>query len=248
MPQGLGRLRPLSLLAAVALSLLMALPPIGSYARHDEVAQALQFVVFAAAAPALLVLGWPGLPVRASRSVLSVWRWLRVPPALAGWPAARISAGLLPSLGLVILWRVPVVLATLARDPALTALELVTLVAAGCALWAELAGPHIARDSLPRPVRAAMAAVAMWSIWVIAYITGMSTTGLVRAQAAVPDHQLAVGVMWAVPAVCYLPVIFATMTSWLGGREERAEPTAGLLANPAWPDRAGPLPPPRGWR
>ena len=248
MPQGPGRLRPLLLLAGVALPLLVALPPLGSYARQDEVAQALQFVVFAAAAPALLVLGWPGLPIRASRSVPSARRWLRVRSVLAGRPAARISAALLPSSALVILWRVPVVLAALARDPALTALELVTLVTAGCALWAELAGRRIARDPLPRPVRATMAAVAMWSIWVIAYITGMSTTGLARAQVAVPDHQLAVGVMWAVPAVCYVPVVFATMMSWLGGHEDRAEPAAGLLADPAWPDRAGPLPPPRGWR
>jgi hypothetical protein len=88
----------------------------------------------------------------------------------------------------------------------------------------------------------------MWSIWAIAYITGMSTTGLAHAQAAVPDHQLAVGVMWAVPALCYVPVVFTTMMSWLGGREEPPEPAAGLLADPAWPDAGSRLQPPRGWR
>jgi len=93
-----------------------------------------------------------------------------------------------------------------------------------------------------------MSAVEMWSNWVIAYITGMSTTGLARAQAAVPDHQLAVGVMWAVPAVCYVPVVFATMMSWLGGRDETASEALGLLADPAWPDSAGGLQTPRGWR
>jgi cytochrome c oxidase assembly factor CtaG len=248
MPHGFGRLRPLLLLAAVALCLIMALPPVGSYARTDEVAQALQFVIFAAAAPALLVLGWPARLLRAGESAPRRGHWLRVAPALAGRPAARVSVALLPSLALVVLWRVPVVLAAVARDPALTALELVTLVAAGCALWAELARPRVVRDPLPGPLRASMAAVAMWSIWAISYITGMSTAGLAHAQAAVPDHQLAVGVMWAVPAVCYVPVVFAAMMTWLGGREESAEPAAGLLADPAWPDAASPLRPPRGWR
>jgi len=248
MQQMFGRLRPLLLLAAVALSLIMALPPMGSYARQDEVAQAFQFVVFAAAAPALLVLGWPDRFTRASSWVPPLVRRLLVPPGLARRPALRAPAALLPSLALVILWRLPVVLAAVARDPALTALELITLVAAGCALWAELAGPRVACDALPRPLRAMMAAVAMWSIWAIAYIAGMSTTGLAHAQTAVPDHQLAVAVMWAVPAICYVPVIFATMMSWLGGHADPAEAAVGLLADPAWPDAAGRLQPPRGWR
>jgi cytochrome c oxidase assembly factor CtaG len=233
MPLGFGRLRSLLLPAAVALALIMVLPPFSSYARQDAVAQAFQFVVFAAAAPALLVLGWPAGPIRVT--------WARR-------PAVRAWAALLPSLALVIVWRVPVVLTTMGRDPALTALELVTLVAAGCALWAELVGPRVARNPLPGPLRATMAAVEMWSIWAIAYITGMSTTGLAHAQAAVPDHQLAVGVMWAVPALCYVPVVFTTMMSWLGGREEPPEPAAGLLADPAWPDAGSRLQPPRGWR
>ena len=247
MLSGFGRARPLLLLGGLGLSLIMALPPVGSYARQDEVAQAFQFVVFAAVAPALVVLGWPARLIRDSRSA-PLWHIVRVPPGLARRPAVRISAALLPSLALAILWRVPVVLAAEARDPALTALELLTLVAAGCALWTELAGPRVARNPLPRPLRATMAAVAMWSIWAIAYISGMSTTGLARAQAAVPDHQLAVGIMWAVPAVCYTPVIFATMMSWLGGHEESAGEAIGLLADPAWPDAGGQLQPPRGWR
>jgi cytochrome c oxidase assembly factor CtaG len=248
MPQGFARLRPLLLVGGVALSLIMVLPPFGSYARQDAVAQAFQFVAFAAAAPALLVVGWPARLIRPGRSVPGDRPRRRILSGLARRPAVRVAAALLPSLALVILWRVPVVLAATGHDPALIALELVTLVAAGCALWAELAGPRLARDPLPRPLRAAVAAVEMWSIWAIAYITGMSTTGLASAQAAVPDHQLAVGVMWAVPAVCYVPVIFATMMSWLGGHAEPAEQAVGLLADPAWPDAAGRLQPPRGWR
>ena len=248
MAQGFGRLRPLLLPTAAVLTLLMIVPPVGSAARQDAVAQAFQFAVFAAAVPALLVLGWPARLSRPGRFAPKGRPGLRIPPWLSRRPAVRVSAALLPSLALVILWRVPVIVAALGRDPALTALELVTLVIAGCALWAELAGPRVARTPLSCPLRAAMAATAMWTIWAIAYITGMSTTGLARTQTAVPDHQLAVGVMWAVPALCYVPVVFATMMSWLGGREESAGESAGLLADPAWPDAAGRLPPPRGWR
>jgi cytochrome c oxidase assembly factor CtaG len=248
MPQRLGRLRPLLLPGTVAFALILVLPPFGSYARRDVVAQALQFVVFAAAAPTLLVLGWPARPAGVSRSAPPARHALRIAARLTRRPAVRAWVALLPSLALVIVWRVPVVLAALRRDPALIALELVTLVAAGCALWAELAGPRVARDPLPGPLRATMAAVEMWSIWAIAYITGMSTTGLVHAQGAVPDHQLAVGVMWAVPGLCYVPVILATMMSWLGGHGEPPEPAVGLLADPAWPDAASRLQPPRGWR
>jgi cytochrome c oxidase assembly factor CtaG len=248
MPHGFGRLRPLLLLGGVALPLILALPPIGSYARQDEVAQAFQFVVFAAVAPALLVLGWPARLIRASRCVPSVRHRLRIPARPPRRPAGRAWAALLPSLAVVIIWRLPVVVTALRRDPALTMVEVVTLVAAGSALWAELAGPRVARNALPRPLLATMAAVEMWTIWAIAYITGMSTTGLTSAQAAVPDHQLAVGVMWAVPAVCYVPVVFATMMSWLDYRKEPAEEAIGLLADPAWPDGAGRLQPPRGWR
>jgi cytochrome c oxidase assembly factor CtaG len=248
MLQRLGRLRPLLLPGAVAFALIMVLPPFASYARRDVVAQALQFVVFAAAAPALLILGWPVRPARVSRSTPPVRLVLRIASRLTRRTAVRAWVALLPSLALVVVWRVPVALAALRREPALTALELVTLVAAGCVLWAELAGPRVTRDPLPGPLRATMAAVEMWSIWAIAYITGMSTTGLVPAQGAVPDHQLAVGVMWAVPGLCYVPVVFATMMSWLGGREESPEPAVGLLADPAWPDAAGRLQPPRGWR
>jgi cytochrome c oxidase assembly factor CtaG len=236
MPHELSRLGRLLLPAGVALSLLMALPPVATYAQHDMVAQALQFVVFAAAAPALLVLGWPWYSAGGR------------PRQAAPRPAVRVAAALLPLLALVIVWRLPVVVTALARDPLLGALQLVSLVAAGFALWAELAGPRVTRDPLPLPLRAAMAAVAMWAIWAIAYITGMSTTGMAHAQAAVPDHQLAVGVMWAVSAACYVPVVFATMMSWLSGREEPSDVKAGLLADPAWPDAVGPLPPPRGWR
>ena len=62
----LDRARPWLAVAAAALILAALLPPAAGYARRYAFAGAVQFVVFAAAGPALLVLGWGGLPGRRS--------------------------------------------------------------------------------------------------------------------------------------------------------------------------------------
>ena len=104
-----------------------------------------------------------------------------------------------------------------------------------------------------------MAAVAMWTIWIIAYITGMSGAvsvtparghTLAGAVSAAADQQLAVGVMWAIPAVCFAPVVYAMLLTWLSAREDPDEELSQLAA--AWPPAVpgpGRAPrPPRGWR
>ena len=55
----LARCRSWLALAAVVLILGMLLPPVGTYARQYAFAEALQYVLFAVAVPALLVLGSP---------------------------------------------------------------------------------------------------------------------------------------------------------------------------------------------
>lgn len=240
--QGIARLRPLLFPAAVVLAVTAALLSADGSAPRYAVVQAVQFVVFAAATPALLVLGRPAR--------LTV---VRGPASVSVEPAVRVAASLLPYLALVVVWRVPAVVAAVTKSGALTAVELVTLVAAGCALWAQLTA---ARNPLPHLLRAAMAAVAMWAIWAIAYVTGMSVTGLTHSQPGADGQQLAVALMWVVPAICYVPVVFVAMMAWLGDRDDpagRASPIAAdraspIAAGPAWPDLGGPLPPPRGWR
>ncbi len=256
----LDRARPWLAVAAAALILAALLPPAAGYARRYAFAGAVQFVVFAAAGPALLVLGWGGLPGRRS---LPAWHRPAGPAGrsrAATRPADRAAAlRLLAFLAAVICWRLPVVLDTLARDPFLTVAEMATLAAAGCGIWSELAGAPASRPPLPRPLRAAMAAVAMWTIWIIAYVTGMSGAvsvtparghTLAGAVSAAVDRQLAVGVMWAVPAVCFVPVVYTMLLTWLSAREDPDEELSQLAA--AWPP-AVPAPgrvprPPRGWR
>jgi cytochrome c oxidase assembly factor CtaG len=229
----------------VVLAAVVAVPPVATDARHYAAVQALQFVVFAAVAPALLVLGWPS---RLTRAVAA----RPVPTQHADRATLRAAMSLMPCLALVVVWRIPAVLAALARDPALVAVELVTLVAAGVALWRELARPSAAREPLPRPLRAAMAAVAMWTIWVIAYVTGMSAGGATPAApgvlSTVAERELGVGVLMAVSGFCYAPVVFVMAMSWLHDRENPDAEARQLISAAAFPDLGTAPKAPRGWR
>jgi cytochrome c oxidase assembly factor CtaG len=256
----LARIRAWLAPAAVILVLAVLLPPGGSYARQYAFIQALQFVIFAVAAPALLVLGAPwaspgnaGRPRPGSRLTAA----LAGRPVRAGRSADRVAvARLLAFIALAVTWRLPVVLNALAAIPGLAAAEMVTLVAAGCGVWLELARPNPARRPAD-PLRAAIAALAMWTIWVIAYVTGMSqvTQAPAHAQAAArtlsvaADRQLAAGIMWAVPAIFFLPAIYAILVSWIGKREALGQsPGPARSPRSSLPGLGVPPRPPRGWR
>ena len=129
---------------------------------------------------------------------------------------------------------------------------MITLLAAGTGIWLELAGTLQGPGQLPRPARAAMAA-AMWTIWVLAYLTGMSGASWFAAYrhggpgglGAAADQQIAVAILWAVPALCFLPVLYVTVIAWLGGSASPAgneRPAASGSTPAGWPR------PPRGWR
>jgi cytochrome c oxidase assembly factor CtaG len=244
-----ARARPWLAVAAVLLVLAVLLPPAGSYARQYMFVQAVQFLIFAVAAPALLVAGAVEGAGRGSGLV-----GLR---AGAGEPSVRAAvAGLLTFIALVIVWRLPVVLNALAAHPVLAVGEMVTLVAAGCRIWLVLAGTPW-RQPLACPLRAAVAALAMWTIWAIAYFTGMSATSLTPARglatarvlSIAADRQLAAGIMWAVPAICFLPVIFTMFITWTGDRGRPGQ-QAGPATSAGWlPSGPGMAPQaPRGWR
>jgi cytochrome c oxidase assembly factor CtaG len=241
----LGQLRFVLGPVAVVLAAVVAVPPVATDARHNAAVQALQFAIFAAVVPALLVVGWPAWFSKAARA--------RPTGSQHGDRSTlRAAMSLLPSLALVVVWRLPAVLAALARDPALVALELVTLVAVGALLWRELVRPSAAREPLPRPLRAAMAAVAMWTIWVIAYVTGMSAGGATPAApgvlSTVAERELGVGVLMAVSGLCYVPVVFVMALSWLNDRENPDAEARKLISAAAFPDLGTAPKAPRGWR
>jgi Cytochrome c oxidase caa3 assembly factor (Caa3_CtaG) len=243
----LQRGRPWLTAVAVALALVAVLPPAATYARQYATARALQFAIFAVLTPALLGLGMR--PRAAGPRRLTGGRADMGPP-----PARAAAWRLLPFMGLVIIWRLPAMLDALARTPALSAAELVTLAGAGLGLWRAIAG-RTEPGPLPRPLRAAMAAAAMWTIWIIAYVTGMAAATLTpgtapaaRALGSAVDRQLAAAVLWAVPAICFTPVVYYMLVTWLGDRDKEEEEQLALTG----PGPAGPvLPggrPARDWR
>jgi cytochrome c oxidase assembly factor CtaG len=216
------------LAAAGALAVVVSLvPPVGTLARQHVFAESVQFVLFAIAGPALIVLGAP-------------WRFLSLSRAGDGGPAAagaldRLAAGrrhrtsflraaafLLVFLGTSLVWRLPPVVDALARHPALVAAELVTLLAAGTGLWLELVNSPPLAPRLPNPQRAAIAALAMWSTWAVAYALGFANHAVFRGYdgaggglSAPADQQITVGLVWAVSALCFVPVVFTCLIGWL---------------------------------
>lgn len=230
------RLRPWLALAGAVAMLAVLLPPVGSLARHYVYAQALQFSVLAAAVPALVVLGAP-------------WHgWHALATARPRRPSARRAwATLIGFVAVAVAWRLPVAVNALVRYPALTVAEAASLILAGCALWLELVDSPPFLPTISRPLRSAFAALPMWIIWASAYIMAFSHTVWFAAFAPrgghglgiAVDQQLGAGLVWAITGMCFVPVVFVSLITWL---RDTSDPDDELR-------RVQPVPrPPRGWR
>jgi cytochrome c oxidase assembly factor CtaG len=234
-----------------ALTAVSLLPPVVTAAHTYVFAESIQFVTFAMAGPALVVLGapWRLLRLPTSRLPTSQQAALRGATSrqAAGRPAPespatarqasflRSAVYLLVFICVCLVWRLPPVMDALARHPALLAAELVTLFAAGTGLWLELVSsppvkPRLPRPRLPRPQRAAVAALAMWSTWIVAYALGLSNGPVFHAYdpaggmlSAVADQEISAALVWAVAGLCFVPVVFASMLGWLGRDDPDAE-------------------------
>ena len=250
---GLRRWLPVAAAVLVVASLV---PPLSTLARRYLFVESIQFSLFAMVCPALIVLGAPWRRLHQTR-------WLHqsrrqdgtqesgTPPRLAG----RLAAGqdsrssflrglvfLVVFIGVSLAWRVPPVLDALARHPGLVAAEAITLLAAGVGLWVGLVRSPAPAPQLSGGQRAAIAALAMWSTWIAAYAFGFSSQPLVHAYTGdsglgvVADQEIAVFLVWGVAGVCFVPVIFAGLFSWLrdsddiGKEFKQAFPDAGVGA------------------
>jgi cytochrome c oxidase assembly factor CtaG len=242
-------------LAAAGAALIVAALAVTGLARRYVVAESAQFVVFAMVAPALIVLGAP-------------WRLLRLSHAAGPEPgqagtgpldrlaaARRRQTSFLRAAGFLVVfiaagvaWRLPPVVDALARHPALVAVELVTLLAAGIGLWLELVSSPPLAPRLPNPHRAAVAALAMWSTWAVAYALGLANHAVFHgydgpgsALSGVADQQITVALVWAVSACCFVPVVFVALLGWLSASDNPDEELQRLARD----DRQ--LPVVRGW-
>lgn len=256
MLNGVRRLRRWLAPAGVVIAVAVLAPPVGTAATRYVFVQAVQFALLAVVVPALIVLGAP-------------WRFVLSRPADAGGPdlADRWAAGrshrrgrglawaVLASYVLIALgWRLPVAVNALVRHPALTLAEALTLIAAGCALWLELVESPPLLPRISRPLRAAFAALPMWAMWASAYIMGFSGSGWFsalshdagRGLSTVADQEIAAGLLWAIPAVSFIPVVYVALIGWL---RDSADPEEELRSAAGPSSQDGPLlRPPRGWR
>ncbi len=221
------------LAAAGVIVVASLLPPGGTEARRYVSAESLQFALFAIVVPALVVLGAP-------------WRLARRPASLADRIAAgrrdrpaflRAVAYLVVFAGASVAWRLPAAVDALARHPGLTVLELATLLVAGTGLWLEIAESPPLAPRIARWQRAVVAALAMWTTWVLAYILGFSHVAWYpayphvagRGLSTIADQQIATGTLWAVAALCFLPVIFYSAMTWLRDTEDPDDELRGVV-------------------
>jgi cytochrome c oxidase assembly factor CtaG len=245
--------RPWLAAAGAALIVASVAPGIEGLARRYVVAESAQFVIFAMAGPALIVLGAPWRLLRLSRAGASPGPLDRLAAARQRQTSfLRAAVFLLAFIGVSVAWRLPPVMDALARHPLLVLPELVTLLAAGTGLWLELVSSPPLAPRLPKPHRAALAALAMWSAWAVAYALGLSNHGVFHgydpagsALSAVADQQITVALVWAVSAFCFVPVVFVTLLTWLSAsdnpdeelqrlaRDERQHPVVRGWGRPA---------------
>jgi cytochrome c oxidase assembly factor CtaG len=233
-------------LCAGALVLLIAslVPPLAVSARRYEFVEALQFALLAVVVPVLLVSGLPwrllglagprspeeeGIMEVPSRSLRPVDRLAlgrrRHPQALRSVAFASLY------LTAVVAWRIPATVDALARHPWLVGVEAATLLVVGAGLWLELVESPPLTPRLSRPNRVALAAVSMWTIWVLAYLVGLSHGSWYHSYAHHPgvgfslsaDQQLTTGTMWLISGCAFIPVIFWNLIRWLQSEEDPDE-------------------------
>jgi cytochrome c oxidase assembly factor CtaG len=238
--------------AAVILAVIILVPPLGGYARRYVFAESLQFVLFATAVPALLVLGAPWRLLGSSRLAAArglARRITRRPTGSGFWRAAAILG---VYMGTLILWRLPVTVDGLATQTGLAVAEMAMLAGAGSALWLQLVESPPLLPRLSRPLRAVFAALAMWTIWILAYILGFSQVAWFRAYvqaglSPVADQEIATGIMWAVSACCFVPVVYVAALTWLKDSSDPDEEFRAIVRDQRQPPGRHWPRPPRGW-
>jgi cytochrome c oxidase assembly factor CtaG len=127
----------------------------------------------------------------------------------------------------IVLWRTPAAGNALQRHWWLALVEALVLLPLGIGLWLECVPSPPLEPRCPRPQRAALAAIAMWTFWIVAYLVAMSRTGWYTAfhhagttLSATADQQLSSVVLWFFAAASFMPVIFVNLIAWLRSEDE----------------------------
>ena len=222
-----GRLRAGCLVVAAVILVALFVPPLSLEVGRSEVAETVQFALAALVVPPLIVLGAP-------------WRTLGLAPgggaATGGRPFGRWAAVrerhpeliralafLVVDVAVLVVWRTPAAVDALAAHGWLAAVEVVSVVVAGCGLWLELVDSPPLAPRVPRPWRAVLAALALWAVWIVAYLLGLSHAAWYPAYHHRPgvglsvaaEQQLSTGILWLAAACAFVPLVFTDVLEWL---------------------------------
>ncbi len=220
------RTRSLLLVVTGLVVVAIVVPPLSTEARRYEFVEAIQFSLAALAVPALAVLGAPWSLLRLAGIGGSKGTAPRPFERLAGArprhpKLARSLIFMILDLLAMVAWRTPAAVDALARHPWLVAVELVSLVVLGVGFWLEMLPSPPLVPRVPRPWRAVLATVAMWFIWSMAYILGLSHVSWYSnlsggGQGSSMDQQIITTVvLWFAAAFAFMPVIFWDAMVWL---------------------------------
>ena len=212
-----GGPRSLCLATGVAAGLVVVLPPLAGLAHRYVLVEAVQFSVFAMVVPALVVLGEPPVHARPARPGTR----RDGPGRLGHLEPGRGAICLVAFVAAVVAWRTPIAVDAIDDNAGLVVAQALSLVVVGGALWYELVGPGALGS--PRPLRAVIAAVAMWTVWIVSYLAGFSSGSWYsafrhvagRGLSAAADQQFATGILWLAAAVCFSPVVFWNVLAWI---------------------------------
>ncbi len=262
--------RDVVLVLALVLVVLCVIPPLVTEARRYEFAEAVQYSLLAVVIPALVAIGAPWRRLGLASTPVGAEGAETTGPVSTGaatdsptdlGPVDRLARGrrrhpeALRSAGFfalylagAILWRLPATVNALVRHPWLVAMEAVSLVAVGIGLWLELVESPPLLPRLSRPHRVALAAVSMWTVWILAYLVGLSHASWYHAFAhhagsglsLSADQQLTTGMMWFISGCAFIPVVFWNLVQWLQSEEDPDEELHHLLRVERIRGRTGP--------
>lgn len=223
---------------ALLVLVVAVIPPLEPDARRYVLAESIQFALVALALPALLALASP------AEWLARGWDERRLARMSARRDAIRTSRrGLVRLLArvaafavAVIVWRLPVSIDALARSPGLLVAEIATFAVVGVALYAELVQSPPLPPIVTSGERIVPSAVAMWMIWILAYLVGFSHSVWYPAVhptrpglSVVADQELATGFLWFAAAIAFLPVIFTNLVRFLRGDDEVHDEVARII-------------------
>ena len=200
--------RPLLLAAALALAVLVQIPPDERFARESLGAHMLQHVVLMSIVPPLLVLGRP----RALRLDFEPW---------SAWLAIAVVMGI---------WHIPWLYDLALRHVALHAVEHASFLVFGTLFWIPVLCGRL--DELRSLVYVVAGSVPGW---ILALVLTFAQHPLYPAYAALShrlggvsalsDQQIAAGVMVAIGSIPFAIAVFVYLYRWVGAeRSQRVLP------------------------